>query len=93
MNRLLKSIQLQKLISSPNYNNILLSNNIYLRIKVKEIEIIFIEDCSTDKGFQLLKEYSKIDQRIVLIKNEKNKGCLYSYVKGILETKENLQWL
>ena len=66
LNRLLRSIQLQKL---------------------KEIEIIFIEDCSTDKGFQLLKEYSKIDQRIVLIKNEKNKGCLYSYVKGILETK------
>jgi hypothetical protein len=55
--------------------------------KFKEIEIIFIEDCSTDKGFQLLKEYSKIDQRIVLIKNEENKGCLYSYVKGILETK------
>ena len=66
LNRLLRSIQLQKL---------------------KEIEIIFIEDCSTDKGFQLLKEYSKIDQRIVLIKNEENKGCLYSYVKGILETK------
>ena len=66
LNRLLRSIQLQKL---------------------KEIEIIFIEDCSTDKGFQLLKKYSKIDQRIVLIKNEENKGCLYSYVKGILETK------
>ena len=87
LNRLLRSIQLQKLKSSPNYNKIHLSNNIYLRIKVKEIEIIFIEDCSTDKGFQLLKEYSKIDQRIVLIKNEENKGCLYSYVKGILETK------
>ena len=68
MNRLLRSIQNQKL---------------------KEIEIIFIEDCSTDKGFQLLKEYSKYDKRIVLIKNEKNKGCLYSYVKGILEAKAN----
>jgi len=66
LNRLLRSIQMQKL---------------------KEIEIIFIEDCSTDEGFQLLKEYSKIDKRIVLIKNEENKGCLYSYVKGILETK------
>ena len=66
LNRLLRSIQKQKL---------------------KEIEIIFIEDCSTDKGFQLLKEYSKYDKRIVLIKNEENKGCLYSYVKGILETK------
>lgn len=66
LNRLLKSIQNQKL---------------------KDIEIIFIEDCSTDKGFQLLKEYSKYDKRIVLIKNEENKGCLYSYVKGILETK------
>jgi glycosyltransferase involved in cell wall biosynthesis len=66
LNRLLRSIQKQKL---------------------KEIEIIFIEDCSTDKGFQLLEEYSKYDKRIVLIKNEENKGCLYSYVRGILETK------
>ena len=55
--------------------------------KLKEIEIIFIEDCSTDKGFQLLEEYSKYDKRIVLIKNEENKGCLYSYVRGILEAK------
>ena len=55
--------------------------------KLKEIEIIFVDDCSNDKSIQLLNEYSKIDNRIILIKNKKNKGTLYSYVKGSLLSK------
>ena len=55
--------------------------------KLKEIEIIFVDDCSKDNSSQLLNEYSKIDNRIILIKNNKNKGTLYSYVKGSLLSK------
>lgn len=57
--------------------------------KMKEIEIIFIEDCSTDNSSNIIEEFSQIDQRIKIIKNEQNKGCLYSYAKGILEAKAN----
>ena len=40
--------------------------------ELKEIEIIFIEDCSTDNGLELLEKYSEIDKRIKIIKNKKN---------------------
>ena len=54
---------------------------------IKEIEIIFVEDCSTDNSLNIIKEYSLIDKRIKYIKNDENKGCLYSYAKGVLEAK------
>lgn len=57
--------------------------------ELKELEIIFVEDCSTDKGLKLLEKYSKIDKRIRIIKNKENKGCFYSYAIGILEAKAN----
>ena len=57
--------------------------------ELKEIEIIFVEDCSTDNGLKLLEKYSKKDKRIIIIRNKKNKGCLYSYSRGILEAKAN----
>ena len=52
--------------------------------KLIEIEIIFVDDCSTDNGLELLQEYSKIDKRIIIVENKKNKGNLYTYIKGIL---------
>lgn len=57
--------------------------------KIKEIEIIFVDDCSTDNGTTLLKEYAEIDKRIIYIKNAKNKGTLFSMVRGILKAKGN----
>ena len=44
---------------------------------LKDIEIILINDGSTDKSYNILKKYEKKDSRIVLI-NQKNKG-LYLY--------------
>ena len=40
---------------------------------LKDIEIILINDGSTDKSYNILKKYEKKDSRIVLI-NQKNKG-------------------
>ena len=57
--------------------------------ELKEIEIIFVEDCSTDNGLELLEKYSKIDKRIKIIKNKRNEGCFYSYARGIIEAKAN----
>ena len=54
---------------------------------MKELEIIFVEDGSTDQGPLLLEKYSQIDKRIVIVKNIINKGNLYSYVNGILNAK------
>lgn len=41
---------------------------------LKEIEIICIDDCSVDKTYDILKHYAQIDNRIILIKNDSNKG-------------------
>ena len=41
---------------------------------LKEIEIICVEDCSTDNSLSILEEYAKLDSRIKIIKNESNKG-------------------
>ena len=40
---------------------------------LKDIEIILINDGSTDKSYNILKKYEKKDSRIVVI-NQKNKG-------------------
>ena len=34
---------------------------------LKEIEIICIDDCSTDSSYSILKEYANKDRRIILI--------------------------
>jgi glycosyltransferase involved in cell wall biosynthesis len=39
---------------------------------LKEIEIILIDDCSPDKSGDICDEYAKIDNRVVVIHNEKN---------------------
>ena len=46
--------------------------------KMKEIEIILIDDCSTDNSLILIKQLMKYDQRLRLIKNFENRKILYS---------------
>ena len=53
----------------------------------KEIEIIFVDDFSTDNGINLLKSFQKEDKRINIIRNKRNKGTLISRIIGILKTK------
>lgn len=38
-------------------------------------EMIIVDDCSTDDGVEIVKEYKKHDQRIKLIKLDKNSGA------------------
>ena len=42
---------------------------------LKEIEIIIIDDCSTDNSWQILQQIEKKDSRIKLIKNKENLGA------------------
>ena len=50
---------------------------------MKNIEIICIDDCSTDHSFSILKKYEKLDSRIKIVKNEKNIGPAGSRNIGI----------
>ena len=52
-----------------------------------DIEMIFIDDCSTDLTGKLIEEYQKEDERIILLKHKKNKGTLISRNIGVLKAK------
>lgn len=51
------------------------------------IEIIFVDDCSTDNSIKIINNIKKLDNRIVLIKHKKNKGTFISRNEGALLSK------
>ena len=55
--------------------------------RMKDIEIIIIDDCSKDKSLLYVEEAKKIDPRIIIIKNKKNMSILYSKSIGVLIAK------
>ena len=52
--------------------------------KFDNYEIIFVDDYSTDKNIILLENYQKNAQRIIIIKNKKNKGMFINRNLGVL---------
>lgn len=53
---------------------------------LKNIEIIAVNDYSTDESLFLLKKLSKKDHRIKIINNDRNHGLLYTRAMGILNS-------
>ena len=51
------------------------------------LEIIFVDDCSTDNSTKIIEKYQKDDERIILLKHKKNKGTLISRNDGTLFSK------
>lgn len=49
----------------------------------REIEIIIVNDCSTDNSLKIINDYIKQDDRIILINKEKNKGLSAARNSGI----------
>lgn len=54
---------------------------------LKEIEIICVNDCSTDGSTQMLHEYAAKDDRFVLIEFERNKGVSAARNAGIAKAR------
>ena len=54
---------------------------------ISDIEIILVDDNSTDNTLIIAEKMQKEDQRIRLIKNQNNKGILYSRSIGVLSSK------
>lgn len=50
-------------------------------------EAIFIDDCSSDNSYDIIKKYQKEDKRIKLIKNKTNSGAAISRNNGISKAK------
>lgn len=52
----------------------------------KDIEVIVVNDCSTDGTANILKEYEQRDARIKVISHEENRGMYLSRKTGVLES-------
>ena len=72
----------------------LLSSHVYRRAiksfqnqNILNIEIILVDDKSTDDTLSFIKEIQKEDKRIKIISNKKNMGTLYSRCIGALSAK------
>ena len=68
-------------------NNIMTIYRCVYAQELKDIEIIFVDDASTDNSASKIKELMNKDKRIVYLKNEVNKRTLLSRFKGILNAK------
>ena len=55
--------------------------------KLKEYELIFVDDFSTDNGTKIINKIKEKDKRIKMIKNKKNMGTSYSRYIGELNAK------
>ena len=53
----------------------------------KSLEIVIIDDASTDDTQKIIQEYQKKDPRIILLKNKKNYGCSKSRNIGLSNAK------
>ena len=53
----------------------------------KDIEIILVDDNSSDNSAKLIEKYKKEDKRIILIKNNKNRGTFITRNIGVLKSK------
>ena len=81
----------------PVYNEILNLNGTFKNLskaidilKLKDYEIIFINDCSTDNSLTKLQEISKNNKNIIIINNKINIGLSESIQKGIKFSKKNI---
>ena len=57
---------------------------------ISDIEIIIVDDNSEDNTKQFIEEAQKEDPRIKLLKNQNNKGILYTRSIGVLNSKGKL---
>lgn len=50
---------------------------------LREIEIIIVNDCSPDNSLKIIQEYTKKDERIILVNKEKNEGLASARNSGL----------
>ena len=72
------------------YNQAYYIKSLYAHIQnqeLKDIEIIFVDDVSTDNSFLIIKELMEKDKRIIYLKNDINRHQFYSINYGVLNSK------
>jgi len=74
----------------PNYNNALfIKKTIYsiLKSEYTDLEVIFVDDCSSDNSVEIVRTFFGSDPRVKIYVNDSNQGAYYCRNKGILLSK------
>ena len=74
----------------PNFNNEKNIQRIITSIEnqsYKDIEMIFVDDASTDNSIQRIEQYKRKDKRIKLINHNKNEGLFKTRNDGVVDSK------
>ena len=59
----------------PTYNSKKLDrllDSLQEQLPKRNLEIIIVDDCSTDRTYEKLMEIQKLDKRLIVLRNEKN---------------------
>lgn len=67
------------------YNRLSVRNTIesVLKQTFKDFQLMIVDNASDDGTYELLEQYSKIDDRVVIIRNKKNMGQTFSLHRGM----------
>ena len=58
-----------------------------------DYEIIFIDDCSTDRTWEIAQGFARENDRISIVRNDRNRNIGYSFKRGVsLAEREYLFW-
>ncbi len=49
----------------------------------ENLEIILVNDCSTDNSEKIIDSYTKLDERVITVKHEKNRGLFQARITGM----------
>jgi glycosyltransferase involved in cell wall biosynthesis len=64
-----------------------------LESTVTDYEIIFIDDCSTDRTWEIAQRFARENDRIRVARNDRNRNIGYSFKRGVsLAQREYLFW-
>ena len=89
-NRKMKSSSIPKVsVFLPIYNKAAYLSRSISSIQnqtLKEVEIVAVNDCSTDDTLKVLKKLAKNDPRIKIVNNDRNHGLLYSRAMGMINS-------
>lgn len=59
------------------------SINSVLNQSYQDLELVIVDDCSTDDTYTICQQFAKMDQRIKLYRNEHNLGMMANWIHGI----------
>jgi len=59
----------------------------------KALELVIVDDCSTDNTFKIIEKYKDLDDRIKVIKLNENSGCYYAKNIGLKNINKNTNYI